>query len=74
MEIATRMTEAFRLENLLKNVVIRRLSEIREVKGQKTIKESVEIVIQQNAEKEAKSRIKLKKKILRDYEEQVANN
>lgn len=67
------MDEAFRLENLLKNVVIRRLSEIREVKGQKTIKESVELVIQQNADREAKSRIKLKKKLMRQYEDQVAS-
>lgn len=39
------MAEAFRLENLLKNVAIRRLTEIKAVKGQKTIKESVELVI-----------------------------
>lgn len=58
------MTEAFRLENLLKNVVVQRLNEIREVKSQKSIKESVEVVIKQNAEKEAKTRIKIKKKLL----------
>jgi len=68
------MAEAFRLENLLKNVAIRRLTEIKAVKSQKTIKESVELVIQQNADREAKSRIKLKKKILRDYEETVASS
>lgn len=66
------MTEAFRLENSLKNVVIQRLNEIREVKNQKSIKESVEVVIKQNAEKDRKTRVKIKKKLLKDYEDKLA--
>lgn len=42
------MSTAFKLENVLKNVVIRKLQRIREIKNKKSLKESVQLILKQN--------------------------
>jgi hypothetical protein len=62
------------LENTLKNVVIRQLLKIKKIKDKKSIKESVEVILQNTKEKELRSRTKLRKLIQRNYETQAAND
>jgi len=71
-KVLSHMTNAFKLENTLKNVVIRRLAQIRELKNKRNLKESVELIMKKNQEVEAKKRRKLKKKIDREYETRAA--
>ena len=59
---------AFGLENMLKNVVIEKLVEIRVRKNTKTLKESIEDILKVQHEEEAKKRMKMKKTIMRGYE------
>ncbi len=54
---------------MLKNVVIGKLDEIREIKNRKSLKESVEEIVRRQNQEQAKKRSKLKKFILNEYEE-----
>jgi len=71
-EVEEYQRKAFLLENNLKNFVIRSLDDIREKKQSKSIKESVQVLIQKQNEKEQKVRTKIRKMILRKLEETVA--
>lgn len=71
-EVEEYQRKAFLLENNLKNFVIRKLDEIREKKQNKSIKESVEALIKKEDEKNQKVRTKIRKMILRKYEETAA--
>jgi hypothetical protein len=71
-EVEEYQRKAFLLENNLKNFVIRMLDEIREKKQNKSIKESVEALMSKQYEKEQKVRTKIRKMILRKYEEEAA--
>jgi len=46
--VTDHLRTAFKLENLLKNVVIRKLAKIREIKNKKSLKESVQLILKQN--------------------------
>jgi len=71
-EVEEYQRKAFLLENNLKNFVIRSLDDIREKKQSKSIKESVQVLITKQNEKEQKVRTKIRKMILRKLEETVA--
>lgn len=71
-EVEEYQRKAFLLENNLKNFVIRMLDSIREKKQSKSIKESVEALMSKQYEKEQKVRTKIRKMILRKYEEEAA--
>ena len=67
-----RILTAFRLENMLKNVTIRKLVHIREIKEKRSLKEVIKQILARQKEEEAKKRRKLKKKLIREYEDQAA--
>lgn len=71
-EVDEYQAKAFLLENNLKNFVIRKLDDIREKKNSKSIKEGVVALRKKAAEKEQKARTKIRKMILRKYEEETA--
>lgn len=73
-DLQNHLKQAFRLENLLKNICIRKLVKIREIKNKKSLKESVQLILKQNQEAEAIKRRKLKKKIIRQYEQVTVSN
>jgi hypothetical protein len=73
-KIDSYITKSMGLENTLKNVVIRQLLKIKKIKDKKSIKESVEVILQNTKEKELRSRTKLRKLIQRNYETQAAND
>lgn len=68
-QVKSRMKTAFRLENTLKNIVIRRLIDIKTQKSMSSIKESVAKIIHQQKEDQQVSRTKLRRKILMDHED-----
>jgi len=51
---------AWRLENALKNVVVRRLTEIREVKDKPSMKDWIDEYLKQRGEKDERSRVRIK--------------
>lgn len=59
---------AFRLENALKNVVIRRLTEIRAVKDKPSMKDWIDEYLKQRGEKDERSRVRIKDQVLQIYE------
>ena len=67
-----RIHTAFKLENMLKNVTIRKLVHIREIKEKRSLKEVIRQILARQKEEEAKKRRKLKKKLIRDYEDKAA--
>jgi hypothetical protein len=54
---------------MLKNVVLNHVVRIKNLKARKGLKESVEAIMAKKHAEEAVKRLKLKKQILRDYEE-----
>ena len=68
-----RIHTAFRLENMLKNVTIRKLVHIREIKEKRSLKEVIRQILARQKEEEAKKRRKLKKKLIREYEDKAAH-
>jgi hypothetical protein len=71
-EVEEYQRKAFLLENNLKNFVIRMLEGIREKKQNKSIKEGVEALLAKQYEKDKNVRTKIRKMILRTYEEEAA--
>jgi hypothetical protein len=53
---------------------MRQLEKIKKIKDKKSIKESVELILQNTKEKELRSRTKLRKLIQRQYELKAAND
>ena len=66
------MERAFFLENMLKNVAIRQIVKIREIKEKRSLKEAVKQILARQREEDAKKRRKLKKKLTRAYEDNAA--
>ena len=56
--------KAWRLENQLKNVVIRRLTEIRAIKSKPSLKDMIDKYLQQKGEKDERSRKRIKEQVL----------
>jgi hypothetical protein len=52
--------EGWRLENTLKNVVIRRLEEIRALKARPSLKDTIAVYLKKKAEKDERSRVRIK--------------
>ena len=71
-DVTKHMQRAFDLENMLKNVTIRQIVKIREVKDKRTLKEAVEKIQAQRREEEMKKRNKIKKKFTRENEDMAA--
>ena len=71
-EVTERMRRAFALENMLKNVAIRQIVKIREIKEKRSLKEAVKQILARQREEDAKKRRKLKKKLTREYEDCAA--
>lgn len=71
-EVTERMRRAFSLENKLKNVAIRQIVAIREIKEKRSLKEAVKQILARQREADAKKRRKLKKKLTREYEDNAA--
>ena len=59
---------AWRLENQLKNVVTRRLTEIRAVKDKPSMKDWIDEYLKQRGEKDERSRVRIKDQVLQIYE------
>ena len=59
---------AWRLENQLKNVVIRRLAELKAVKDKPSMKDWIDEYLKQRGEKEERSRVRIKDQVLQIYE------
>ena len=71
-EVTERMRRAFALENMLKNVAIRQIVEIRAINEKPSLKEAVKQILARQSEEDAKKRRKLKKKLTREYEDNAA--
>lgn len=56
--------KAGRLENQLKNVAIRRLTEIRAIKSKPSLKDMIDKYLQQKGEKDERSRKRIKEQVL----------
>ena len=56
--------ESDRLENVLKNVAIRRLTEIRAIKAKPSFKEMIVEYMQKKSEKDERARIRIKEQVL----------
>ena len=52
--------KAWRLENILKNIVIRRLTEIRKIKAKPSLKDMVADYLQKKAEKDDRATVRIK--------------
>lgn len=59
-ESATLQSQHDRLENILKNVAIRRLTEIRAIKAKPSFKEMIVEYMQKKSEKDERARIRIK--------------
>lgn len=68
------MQRAFDLENMLKNVTIRQIVKIREVKDKRTLKEAVEKIQAQRKEEDQKKRKKIQRKFTRENEDNAAKD
>ena len=71
-DVTLHMQKAFALENRLKNVTIRQIVKIREIKEKRSLKEAVKQILAQRREDEAKKRRKMKKKLTQQYEDNMA--
>ena len=62
---------ADRLENILKNIVVRELTKIRAKKAKPTLKESVDEYLIKKGEKDERARIRIKEQVLQIYEQKT---
>ena len=60
---------AWRMENILKNVVVRRITEIRTILDKPTMKQKIAEYLNQNALKDERGRIRIKEQVIRIYEQ-----
>jgi hypothetical protein len=60
IEKTKQQSENDRLENILKNVAIRRLTEIRAIKAKPSFKEMIVEYMQKKSEKDERARIRIK--------------
>ena len=56
--------QAWRLENILKNVVIRRLTEIRALKAKPSLKDMISEYMEKKREKDERARVRIKEQVL----------
>jgi hypothetical protein len=56
------------LENILKNVVIRRLTEIRALKAKPSLKDMISEYMEKKREKDERARVRIKEQVLQIYE------
>jgi hypothetical protein len=59
------------LENILKNVVIRRISEIRAQKAKPSLKDMISTYLKMKGEKDERARIRIKEQVLQIYEKKT---
>jgi len=59
-----KQADAWRLENILKNVVIRRLTEIRAQKEKPSLRDMIAEYLQKKAEKDERARVRIKEQVL----------
>lgn len=64
-----KMLHAYRLENQFKNVAIRRLEEIRNLKAKPSLKDMISDYLKKQEEKNQRGRIRIKEQVLQIYEE-----
>jgi hypothetical protein len=62
---------AQRLENCLKNVVIRRITEIRVEKAKPSLKDMISMYMKKKGEKDERARIRIKEQVLQIYEKKT---
>lgn len=62
---------AWELENTLKNVVIRRLTEIRAIKAKPQLRDMILVYLQKKLEKEERQRVRIKEQVLNLYEQKT---
>ena len=65
---------AWKLQNIQKNIVLKRVFEIQLEKAKPGLKEAIQISLKQKAIRDAKIRKKLKKKVMELYEKEIAHN
>jgi hypothetical protein len=59
-----RLVSAYRLENQFKNVAIRRLEEIRNIKSKPSLKDMISDYLKKQEEKNQRGRIRIKEQVL----------
>lgn len=62
---------AWKLENVLKNVVIRRLTEIRAIKAKPSLRDMIMVYLDKKLEKEERQRVRIKEQVLNIYEQKT---
>lgn len=65
------ISQAQRLENTLKNVVIRRITEIRALKAKPSLKDMIDMYLKKKGEKDERARIRIKEQVLQIYEKKT---
>jgi len=63
--------KTLKLENLFKNIVMRRITEIRIEKAKPSLKDMVEQYMVKKAEKDERARIRIKEQVLEIYEQKT---
>jgi hypothetical protein len=56
--------EIWRLENILKNVCLRRLTEIRAIKQKPSLRDMIKEYLQKKNEKDERARVRIKEQVL----------
>jgi hypothetical protein len=65
----TEQQRAWRLENILKNVCIRRLTEIRVLKAKPSLKDMINDYMAKKGAKDQRQRLRIKEQVLQIYEQ-----
>lgn len=60
--------QVWRLENVLKNIVIRRLTEIRAIKAKPSLRDMIQSYMNKKSEKDERARVRIKEQVLQIYE------
>ena len=59
------------MENILKNVVVRRLNDIRIIKAKPSLKDMIAEYMDKKREKDERARVRIKEQVLQIYEQKT---
>lgn len=64
------IAEVQKLENIVKNVVIRRLTEIRIIKAKPSLRDMIDAYMKKKGEKDSRALVRMKEQVMHLYENQ----
>ena len=69
-----KQVQTWKLANINKNIVMRRIIEIKREKAKPGLKEAIQLTIRRKQEQDEKLRRRLKKKVMAMYEKEISQN